>query len=204
VPVSVRDEDEGSALGNRISFTFIDLPVHLHTPVERLEQVHQATTAFKRSGRAAGTELVLGALGSALPEPLKNRAARMVASPRTYNLTVSNIPGPSEPVYMLGAELVEAYPVVPLADDHALSIGMFSYRQRLHFGLYADPEALPHVAELPSALNAAILALARSSRRRDRDRAHGPGAGEKPVRRPGDMRAPNIGQRAKDRSVPSA
>ena len=52
-------------------------------------------------------------------------------------------PGPRFSVYMLGAELSEAYPVVPVAEGHALSIGMFSYRDHMHFGLYSDPEALP-------------------------------------------------------------
>ena len=60
-----------------------------------------------------------------------------------FNLTVSNIPGPREPMYMLGCELEEAYPVVPLADEHALSIGMTTVKDRACFGLYADREALP-------------------------------------------------------------
>ena len=50
---------------------------------------------------------------------------------------------------MAGAKLREAYPVVPLAEGHTLSIGMFSYRDWMHFGLYADPEALPEVRRLP-------------------------------------------------------
>jgi diacylglycerol O-acyltransferase / wax synthase len=160
VPVSVRHEDQLQALGNRISFAFIDLPVHLRSTHARLEHVQAATSEFKRSGRAAGTETVLSMLG-VLPPVLKDRAARFAASPRMYNLTVSNIPGPSSPVYMLGAALREAYPVVPLAECHSLSIGMFSYLDRLFFGVYADPRALPEVGTLPSALDAAILALAR-------------------------------------------
>ena len=106
--------------------------------------MHEATAAFKSSGRPAGTGAVLGALGL-LPDPLKNQAARIASSPRVFNLTVSNIPGPRFPVYMLGAELSEAYPVVPLAEQHSLSIGMFSYRDTLCFGMYADPQALPEV-----------------------------------------------------------
>ena len=99
-----------------------------------------------------------------LPDPLRTGAARLVGSKRVYNLTVSNIPGPRFPLYVLGAQLLEAYPVVPIAEDHALSIGIFSYRDHLHFGLYADPEALPDVRDLPDALNAAVLALARYGR----------------------------------------
>jgi diacylglycerol O-acyltransferase len=83
-----------------------------------------------------------------------------------FNLTVSNIPGPRTPVYLLGARLDEAYPVVPVAEDHALSVGMFSYRGRMFFGCYADPRALPEAADLPAALqdSAAELAAVYASR----------------------------------------
>jgi hypothetical protein len=69
---------------------------------------------------------------------------------------------------MLGAELSEAYPVVPIAGEHSLSIGMFSYCDDMFFGLYADPEALPEVGELPALIGAEIQALARPKRRRRR------------------------------------
>jgi hypothetical protein len=63
---------------------------------------------------------------------------------------------------VLGARLQGAWPVVPLAEDHALSIGIFSYRAHLHFGLYADPHALPDVHQLPAALAGSLRALLRS------------------------------------------
>jgi diacylglycerol O-acyltransferase len=171
VPVSVRADDERASLGNRISFAFIDLPVDLHSPREQLERIHRQTQAFKRSGRPAGTEAVMGALGR-LPAPLKTRAARLAASARVYNLTVSNVPGPREPVYMLGARLEEAYPVVPIAEDHSLSIGMFSYRDHVFFGAYADPTALPEAEALGPALNTAVLSLPkRAPRRRSHERS---------------------------------
>jgi hypothetical protein len=132
--------------------------------------VKEATSAFKRDGRASGGEVVMSALGM-LPEPLKDRAAKLASSPRMYNLTVSNVPGPRVPVYLLGAELIEAYPVIPLPEGHTLSIGMFSYRDRLCFGAYADPGALPSVSALPGALSASVLELCgRSGLLRDGDR----------------------------------
>jgi hypothetical protein len=102
---------------------------------------------------------VLGTLGL-LPDPVRRLAARAVASPRIYNLTVSNVPGPPVPLYMLGAELLEAHPVVPIAEGHALSVGIFTHLEKLHFGLYADPEAFPQVSQLPDALDAALASLA--------------------------------------------
>jgi len=167
VPVSVRSEQERRDLGNRISFAFIELPVGTRSRTERLRAVHRATAAFKSSGRPAGTGTLLGAAGL-LPDPLKDRTARLASSARVFNLTISNIPGPRVPLYMLGAELSEAYPVVPIAGEHSLSIGMFSYCDDMFFGLYADPEALPEVGELPALIGAEIQALARPKRRRRR------------------------------------
>jgi diacylglycerol O-acyltransferase / wax synthase len=155
VPVSVRGADERHALGNRISFVFIDLPLDAESAAGRLRRIHAATAAFKRGDRPAGAEAVISALGH-LPDPLRGAAASWAAGPRVYNLTVSNVPGPSFPVYMLGAELIEPYPVVPIAEGHALSIGLFSYRERLYFGLYAEPHAFPQVSELPAALDRSL------------------------------------------------
>ncbi|MEA2426039.1 MAG: diacylglycerol O-acyltransferase / wax synthase, partial [Thermoleophilaceae bacterium] len=160
VPVSVRGQSETADLGNRITFAFVELPVDVFSPVRRLEVVRAQTHAFKRSGRPAGTQALVGALGL-LPTSIRKRAAHAFASPRAYNLVVSNIPGPPQSVYMLGAELDEAYPVVPLSERHALSIGIFSYREHLHFGVYADPEVLPDAHELPAAIGTSFRALER-------------------------------------------
>lgn len=160
VPVNLRDESEhGGDGGNRIAFSFIELPLHVASADARLMRVHESTAAFKRSQRPAGSHAMLSAIGL-LPNPLKSLAARFAASPRTYNVTISNIPGPRDPLYMLGACLEEAYPVVPLSEDHALSVGVFGYLDHAHFGFYADPRALPDVSRLPEAIAAEIRALA--------------------------------------------
>jgi hypothetical protein len=131
------------------------------SPLRRLEAVQRQTRAFKRSGRPAGTQALLGALG-VLPIAMRKRAAQAMASQRAYNLVVSNIPGPPCTVYMLGAELDEAYPVVPLSEKHALSIGIFSYGEHLHFGIYADPDALPEVTLLVGAISSSFRSLERT------------------------------------------
>jgi WS/DGAT/MGAT family acyltransferase len=160
VPVSVRADAQRQDLGNRISFAFIELPLAVRSRIERLRLINDATSSFKSSGRPAGTGTLLGAIGL-LPDPLKDRAAQIASSARVFNLTISNIPGPRFPLYMLGAELSEAYPVVPLGAEHALSVGMFSYRDHMFFGLYADPDVLPEVGELPELIDAEVRALAR-------------------------------------------
>ena len=158
VPVSRRGEDEMAEMGNRIAFVFIDLPVHLRDPLARLAAIREATAAFKESERASGGEALMNGLGM-LPVPLQAPVARYAASARMYNLVVSNVPGPRMPVYLLGAECVEVLPAIPLSEGHALSIGVFTLRDSVCFGAYADPEALPQVRELPAALSVATLEL---------------------------------------------
>jgi hypothetical protein len=51
----------------------------------------------------------------------------------------------------------EVYSVVPIADDHALAIGMVRYRRELFIGCYADPDALPEIHDLPGLLEAEML-----------------------------------------------
>jgi diacylglycerol O-acyltransferase / wax synthase len=164
VPVSVRADAERATLGNRISFAFVELPIAQRSPAARLARVHAQTDAFKRAGRAAGTESVLSAAGL-LPPPLRGPAARLAAGPRTYNLAVSNVPGPPQPVHLLGARLDEAFPVVPFPEGHSLSIGVFTYAGRALFGAYGEPDALPELGLLPGALSVAVQALGRAVRR---------------------------------------
>ncbi len=158
VPVSRRAEHEQAEMGNRIAFVFITLPVHLRDPLARLRAIREQTAAFKATERASGGEALMSSLGL-LPPALQAPVARYAASARMYNLVVSNVPGPRVPVYLLGAECVEVLPAIPLSEGHALSIGVFTLRDRVCFGAYADPEALPQARELPAALSVATLEL---------------------------------------------
>jgi diacylglycerol O-acyltransferase / wax synthase len=142
VPVSVRGENGGGELGNQLSFVFIDLPCDEANPVRRLQHVKLAMTECKRRGEPEGGDAVLRAFGYA-PLALQHLVSRLVASPRAFNLVVSNIPGPREPLYMLGCELEEAYPVVPIADRHAVAIGVTTIKDESFFGVYADRASLP-------------------------------------------------------------
>lgn len=144
VPVNVRSPEE--LLGNRVSFVFVELPCDEPYPLKRLHRTHTSMTQRKRTGEPRGTDLALKAAAHT-PPPVQQVISRMVASPRTFNLVVSNIPGPPL-LYMLGCRLRCVYPVVPLSDEHALSVGMTTVGDRACFGIYADPNALPGSAAL--------------------------------------------------------
>jgi diacylglycerol O-acyltransferase len=155
VPVSMRAERAQADLGNEISFVFVDLPCDEPDPLLRLQTVKARIGDRKRDGRPEGADMVLRAFGYA-PRRVQKALAHMVAAPSTFNLVVSNIPGPREPLYLLGCELEEAYPVVAIADRHALSIGMTTIKDEACFGVYADCEALPDADLLAECIDASV------------------------------------------------
>lgn len=130
---------------------FVDLPCDEPDPVRRLRRLQSALGKRKRGRDPATANSVLNLMGYA-PRRVQRLLSRIVASPRMFNLTVSNIPGPSQPMFMLGCELREAYPVVPIPDRHALSIGMTTIQDRACFGLYADRDSLGDVRRVADAV----------------------------------------------------
>lgn len=163
VPVSVRPQGAESELGNRISFMFVELPCDEPDPVVRLMHVHRDTAARKRDGEPADAGAALQAIGYA-PRRFQRAVTQLVSSPRMFNLVVSNIPGPRIPLYLRGCRLEAAWPVVPLAEQHALSIGMTTVEELACFGFYSDAEALPDADVLAGHVDCALdelLALAR-------------------------------------------
>ena len=157
VPVDVRRPHERGALGNHVSLAAVWLPLHLSSADARLVHVRTATERFKRAGRPAGVGSVLAGL-SLMPSGLRGMVLR-AACTGSFNLTVSSIPGPRKPLHLLGARLDEIYPVVPVAPDQALSIGMLRYYNHLNFGLHADPDAFPEAERLPELIAEEVRAL---------------------------------------------
>jgi diacylglycerol O-acyltransferase / wax synthase len=155
VPVNVRGDDDGDGLGNRISFMFVELPCDREDPVERLECVARETGRRKRAGEPEDSDAALQAVAHA-PRPLQRLVSHVVASPRMFNLVISNIPGPRIPLYMRGCRLEEAFPVVPLADGHAVSIGMTTVREDACLGIYADRKAVPDAERLADHIDACL------------------------------------------------
>jgi WS/DGAT/MGAT family acyltransferase len=160
VPVSVREEGSTSELGNRISFVFVDLPCDEPDALRRLQRVQAAMGRCKAGGEPEGADFLLEAVEYA-PRRIQHAIAHLVSSARAFNVVVSNIPGPSLPLYMRGCRLEEVYPVVPLAKDHGVSIGMTTVAGEACFGVYADAETLPDADALAAAIADSVDELGR-------------------------------------------
>ena len=97
---------------------------------------------LKESGQAVGAEMITP-LADFAPPTILAQAARLQAVQRFFNLTVTNVPGPQFPLYLLGRRLAGVYPQVPLAENCALGIAIMSYDGQIDFGLIADYDAMP-------------------------------------------------------------
>ncbi len=158
VPVSIRDPDERGVLGNRLAAMWAPLPVGVSDPVGRLQVIAEAMHGIKRSGQAVGARTLSQLAGFASPT-LVAQAARLQARQRLFNLVVTNVPGPQQPLYLLGRPMRAIYPLVPLAANTALGIAALSYHGRVHFGLNADYDALADLDSLADDLAAEIAAV---------------------------------------------
>jgi diacylglycerol O-acyltransferase len=160
VPVSVQDDDESHPVGNRVSSYLVDLPVGEPSAVMRLHQVSYRMKAHKETGQAVGAESLVGLAGFAPPtlHALGARAASSM-SKRWFNLVVTNVPGPQQPLYAGGARMLASYPVVPLAKAQAVSIGLTSYDGQVFYGLNADRDAMPDIDVLGQCIVDAVAEL---------------------------------------------
>jgi diacylglycerol O-acyltransferase len=158
VPVSVRAEQEHRQLGNRITIMMAPLPVYCEEPVERLRIVREAMRGLKESKQALGAELIIG-LERFAPPTLLAQASRLHFSPRFANLTVTNVPGPQFPLYLMGRELVEMAPVGFIVNGFAMIVALVSYNGTLTFGLLGDYDALPDIEVIGAYIRDALAEL---------------------------------------------
>ncbi|MFN8160906.1 MAG: wax ester/triacylglycerol synthase family O-acyltransferase [Solirubrobacterales bacterium] len=156
VPVSIRRAEEAGGLGNRITSIQVPLPLGLTDPLERLSAIHSDTERLKASEQARAASLIIEATGWT-PPTINRVLADAISRPLTWNLVVSNVPGPQTPFFLLGRRLVEVYPCVPLSpQNHALSVGVVSYDGRVFFGLNGDRDALADIEDLATAIGSAL------------------------------------------------
>jgi hypothetical protein len=86
-------------------------------------------------------------------------AGRAVHRQPFVNLICTNVPGPQFPLYLMGARMVEAFPIVPLTRNLTVVVGILSYDGTLHFGLWADRDACPDVEHLAAAIDDSFAEL---------------------------------------------
>src|SRR6185503_6768328 len=158
VPVSIRARDEHHQLGNRLAAMRAPLPVYIEDPIARLQVVRQAMDGLKESKQAVGAEVLAG-MQALAPPTILAQASRLNFSTRLFNLLVTNVPGPQFPLYILGRELQDLFPIAFLPKGHALAVAVMSYDGGMDFGLLGDYDAMPDLEELGVLLSESVEEL---------------------------------------------
>jgi diacylglycerol O-acyltransferase len=165
VPVSVREVEEQGALGNKVTAMMAPLPVWCEDPARRMRLVTRAMGDLKDSNQAMGASL-LTQLADFAPTTLSGQAARLQSRQRFFNLVVTNIPGPQFPLYLMGRRMERIFPMVPLAKNQGVCVGIMSYDGQVNFGLIGDYDGMPDLDGLARDLEASLVELLDAAGRR--------------------------------------
>jgi len=144
LPVSIRKVG-GTSVGNQVALLFANLPVSEPDPLERLQKVIQVTTELKQESNQTGGAELIEEVADLTTKRIVSELYKAAMRLRTYNLVITNVPGPPFPLYMLGAQMKAIFPMVPLMQNQNVGIALFSYSGALHWGFNADWESFPDI-----------------------------------------------------------
>jgi WS/DGAT/MGAT family acyltransferase len=152
IPVSVRTTEQAGTFGNRIMLMSAPALTNEADAVHRLALTHKAMAGMKERHRAMPADLLQDATNF-IPPAVFSRAARLTFAMSsnvrpTWNMVISNVPGPPFPLYCAGARLEAIYPVSVVTDGMGLNITVMSYCGVMHFGIVADYDMIPDVNKL--------------------------------------------------------
>ncbi len=151
-PVSTRRRHVRDRSGNRVSSLIVPLPLAELDPVARMAHVAETTRALKATHQELAARITQAVSEYTWPG-LYTVFARGMLEGRSANLIVTDVPGPRAPLYLLGARMLEAYPLVPLLPGQALGIACMSYAGGLYWGFNADWDRLPDLHDFVTAVD---------------------------------------------------
>jgi diacylglycerol O-acyltransferase len=186
VPISVRRESQKGSLNNQVSAVFVDLPVGLSDPVERLTSIRGQMDEYKRAMSAVDANSIIS-MGNFVAPTLLSMGVRagMQAGQMWCQAVTTNVPGPRVPLYVLGKRMTSAIAYVPIAGGVRCSIGIFSYLNTMTFGINADFDGYPDVDVLSGGIRHGIEELlALAAKKSAAGSAAEPTAAAKPSSRP--------------------
>ena len=157
VPMSVRKDD--SAGGNQVAMILANLGTHLADPAERMRvikaSVQHGKPRYQQMTREESVSFSALMMAPVLYTMLTGLPPRWLS----FNVVISNVPGPREPLYWNGARLEGLYPLSIVLDHIALNITLTSYVDSLEFGIVGCRRTLPSIQRLLEHLEQGILEL---------------------------------------------
>ncbi len=165
VPFNLRplEEPVPRELGNRFGLVFLPLPVGVSGSYRRLVEVHKRMAEIKRSRDGAVSYALLSATGLT-PEPIERRIVDLFTGKGTA--VVTNVPGPTEPVYLAGTPVRTSLFWAPTSGHIGMSVSIFSYRGEVTVGLMVDAALVPDPGEVVVQFERELKSLGRLESRR--------------------------------------
>jgi len=158
VPVNIRAASEHLAMGNKVTSLFVHLPMVEPDPKARYVRQMDEAERLKSGTQAIGSSTLMD-LTSLAPPVVHSVLARSLYATRLFNVTITNVPGPQAPLYAFGSRMRKAWPLVPLAAEHALGIAVFSYDGDMFFCLNADRDAVPDLGTVTAGIEESLREL---------------------------------------------
>jgi WS/DGAT/MGAT family acyltransferase len=147
----------------RLLAGYVPLPVGMADARRRHAEISRVLDGLRAGGRVRAARELVERAGFA-PPTLLAQAARLQSAERSFDLVVTNVPGPRSARHLLGHRLRAIAPAMPLAANQALSVALASHRGRLRFGLLADATALGDVELLAGLLEESLSELRKGAR----------------------------------------
>lgn len=157
VPLSLRRDE--SEEGNQIAMVLANLGTHLDDPQARLETIKGSMLEAKRRYQRLGPAATLNYVAAVMAPSGLNIATGLAPRWQSFNVIISNVPGPKRPLYFNGARLQGLYPVSVITDGLALNITLTSYVDHIEFGVIACRRTLPGVQHLLKYFEAGLREL---------------------------------------------
>jgi WS/DGAT/MGAT family acyltransferase len=171
VPISIRVKGEEQKMNNQISNMLVKIGTHIKNPIERLEYIQEQTTLGKSKNKAIGAK-ALSKMADAVPFGLANLAAGLYSKYNIkefhrppFNVTITNVPGPQNPLYLKGHKIVGIFGLTPVLDGFGLIIAAFSYNGLVSITTTSDAKTMPdadkfsrYIRESANELEVLILA----------------------------------------------
>jgi len=162
-PISLRGAGDESSSGNALFGRLQTLGTDIADPLERLAAIAEASAASRSGSDQATTTQLLELIGT-VPTSLVGITAKAASvlpfsGPTIANTTVTNVPGPTEPLFFSGARLVRAAGLGPLVGGLNLIHVVASYNGTVSISATADRDALPNPATYAECMERAFQAL---------------------------------------------
>jgi WS/DGAT/MGAT family acyltransferase len=140
VPVNLRPPGKTHKLGNRFGLVFLDLPLGIANPVERLYAVRANMQALKGSYQPVLALGILAAMGAG-PKMLQEQLLALLA--RNATAVMTNVPGPQQRLFLAGASVASMMFWVPQSGDIGMGVSILSYDGAVQFGVVTDQGLCP-------------------------------------------------------------